>query len=161
MGTVREKKQTCGFHRIGTVGQAPMGIVRLTVGFTRAGSRGREGSLLPLDGCVCVSVGGMVCQTPTRLILVNKMASSFALAKHLATFHTDRSDRCLDPNLSLSDIVQDLCSTGPIQEACPRSCRLLYCYYIAPTRQHEPDHTHHTHHTDHTDQEHFFPAWYI
>ena len=30
----------------------------------------------------------------------------------------------LDPNLPLWDVVQDLHSTGPTQETCPRSCRL-------------------------------------
>ena len=46
--------------------------------------------------------------------------------------------------------VQDLHSTDPTQETCPRSCRL---YSTAPTRQHELDHTDHTDHADHTGHE--------
>ena len=38
-----------------------------------------------------------------------------------------RTDHDLDhlvPNMPLRDVVQDLYSTDPTQEACPRSCRL-------------------------------------
>ena len=59
-------------------------------------------------------------------------------SKYSTTRRTDQMDHDLDPidpNLPLCDAVQDLYSTDPTQEPCPRSCRL----YTAPTLQHELD----------------------
>ena len=60
----------------------------------------------------------------------------------------------LDLTLPFCGTVRDLCRicTGQIQ---PRKNVLDYADFVAPTRQHELDHT------DHTDQGSIFPAWQI
>ena len=71
---------------------------------------------------------GTMCAEQSGSPVCNKFDSADIQAK----LHTsDRSDRSpsrssttyTDPNLSLRHVVEDLCSTDPTQEACPRSCR--------------------------------------
>ena len=92
------------------------------------------------------------CSIDTALKMANRRRKRRVLSRHAAGFHistrrTDRSDRSdrsrstldhLDPSLPYWYLVQDLYSTYPTQETCPRSD---HADYTVPTRQRELDHT--------------------
>ena len=60
----------------------------------------------------------------------------------------------LDPNLSLCDDFQDLCSSYPTQETCPRSC--MHVIRLTPSNV-----SRYRSYRSYTRQEHICPAWKI